>query len=141
MKSDFSTKWKASKQPRKQRKYAYNAPVHIRGKFLTAPVAKNLAEKHLIKRLRVIEGDKVKILLGKFKGKEGKIESVNLSSSKVVISGIEISKKDGSKSRPSFHASNLIITDLNLNDKKRISKKTDKKTDKSTKKDQPKKTE
>jgi len=34
MKKIFSTHWKASKQPRKQRKYRAKAPLHIKRKFL-----------------------------------------------------------------------------------------------------------
>ncbi|HJX05450.1 MAG TPA: 50S ribosomal protein L24 [Candidatus Nanoarchaeia archaeon] len=123
MKKQFSTKWKASKQPRKQRKYRFNAPLHVRAKFLHAPLAKELAKKHGIKRARVIVGDKAKIMIGKFRGKEGKIEAVDLKKGRAVITGIEISKKDGSKSRPKFHASNLLITELSLEDKRRLKKR------------------
>ncbi|MCW1309534.1 MAG: 60S ribosomal protein L26, partial [Candidatus Nanoarchaeia archaeon] len=31
----WSKKWKSSKKPSKQRKYRYNAPLHIRRKFLS----------------------------------------------------------------------------------------------------------
>jgi len=123
MKKLFSTKWKASKQPRKQRKYRHNAPLHIRAKFLHAPIAKELVKKHGINRARVIVGDKAKIMVGKFKGSEGKVEAVDLKKSRVVITGIEVSKKDGSKSRPRFHASNLLITELSLEDKRRFKRR------------------
>ncbi len=120
MNKKFSSAWKGSKQPRKQRKYRYNAPAHIRGKFLNVHLSKELAQKHGIKRIRVRSGDKVKILIGKFKGKESKVDVINLKKSKVMIAGVEVSKKDGSKSRPLIHASNLLITELNLDDKKRL---------------------
>jgi len=123
MKKKFSTKWKRSRQPRKQRKYRHNAPVHIRGKFLNAKLSKELAKKHEIKKLRVRVGDKVKVMRGKFRGKEGKAESVDLGKSRIVITGIEVSKRDGSKSKPPIQASNLIITGLNLDDKRRFKKK------------------
>jgi large subunit ribosomal protein L24 len=130
MNKKFSSAWKGSKQPRKQRKYQYNAPAHIRGKFLNVHLSKELAQKHGIKRIRVRSGDKVKILIGKFKGKESKVDVINLKKSKVMIAGVEVSKKDGSKSRPLIHASNLLITELNLDDKKRLD---------NIKKDMPKK--
>ena len=123
MKKKFSTKWNKSKQPRKQRKYRHNAPLHIRGKFIRAPVSKDLSKKHNVKKVRVKAGDKVKVLRGKFRKKEGKIESIDLKTSRVMVAGIEISKKDGSKSRPLIHASNLVVTDLNIDDKKRLKKK------------------
>jgi large subunit ribosomal protein L24 len=122
MNKKFSSAWKGSKQPRKQRKYRYNAPSHIRGSFLNAHLSKELAKKHGIKRIRVRTGDKVKIMRGKFKGKENKVDMINLKKSKVMIVGVEIAKKDGSKSRPLIHASNLLITELNTDDKKRLEK-------------------
>ncbi len=136
MKKKFSTNWKKSKQPRKQRKYRHNAPLHIRGKFLNIHLSKELAKKHNLRRLRVRVGDKVKVARGKFKKKEGKVELVDLKKSKVVITGIEVSKKDGSKSRPLIQVSNLLITELNLDDKKRL-----KKTSKGRKEELQKKTE
>jgi len=122
MKKSFSIKWKASKQPRKQRKYRHNAPKHIRGSFLNVHLSKELAKKHGIRRIRIRTGDKVKIMRGGFKGKENKVESIDLKKSKATIIGIEISKKDGSKSRPAIAASNLLITELNTEDKTRLSK-------------------
>jgi len=123
MKKLFSTKWKSSKQPRKQRKYLHHAPKHIQSKFLHAPLSKELAKKQGMSKARVIVGDKVKVLVGRFRGKEGKVELVNLKKSKVAISGIEITKKDGSKSRPLIHASNLLIIEVNADDKQRFKKK------------------
>jgi large subunit ribosomal protein L24 len=123
MKKDFSAQWKGSKKPRKQRKYRYNAPLNLRGRFLTAHLSKELAQKQGIRRVRVITGDKVKVMRGKFKAKEGKVEMVDSKKSRVMITGIEISKKDGSKSRPFIHASNLLIIELNLDDKKRLGNK------------------
>jgi len=120
MKTTFTTKWRKSKQPRKQRKYNANAPKHLKGKLLTAKLSKTLIEKHKIKRTRIRKDDKVKVLRGNFKGKEGKVEQVKLKTSRVMITGIEINKKDGSKARPMIHASNLSITELNTNDKKRL---------------------
>ncbi len=45
MKKKFSTSWKASRQIRKQRKYRENAPLHLRNKFMTANLSKELRKK------------------------------------------------------------------------------------------------
>lgn len=127
MNKDFSAKWKASKQPRKQRKYRYNAPLHTRGKFLNATLSKALAEKHGERKERIRVGDKVRVMRGKYKGKEGKVEVLNLRKSTIKMTGVEVSKKDGSKAKVPLHASNLMITDLSLDDKKRMEKKTSEK--------------
>ena len=127
MKKKFSTKWKKSKQPRKQRKYRHNAPIHIKGKFLNVHLSKDLAKKHDRRNTRIKTGDKVKVLRGNFRGKEGKIEMIDIKKSKVVITGIEVSKKEGSKSKPFIPVSNVMIIELNLDDRKRLVKKGDKK--------------
>ena len=122
MKKEFSTHWKASKAPRKQRKYKYNAPMHIQGKFATAMLSASLFQKHKVKRLRVRTGDKVKIMRGKFKGTEGKVEFLNMKKSTAKITGVEVSKKDGSKAKVPIHISNLMITDMEVADKMRLPK-------------------
>jgi large subunit ribosomal protein L24 len=122
----FSTHWKGSRQPRKQRKYRHNAPLHIRRSFMNARLSKELAKKYGIKRTALRVGDKVRIMRGEFKGKESKVELLNLKKSKVMITGVEFTKKDGSKSRPLVHASNLLILELNTDDKRRLQKNKEK---------------
>ncbi len=126
MKSEFSTKWKSSGQRRKQRKYLYNAPRHTRIKFLTAPLSKELLKLHSIKKIPARTGDKVKVMVGQNKGFEGKVERVDMKKSKVYIEKLKMPKKDGSEVSIPIHASNLIITALNLDDKKRLKKKPEK---------------
>ena len=46
MKKDFSKSWKSSRQPRKQRKYVFNAPLHIRHKLVSANLSKELRKKY-----------------------------------------------------------------------------------------------
>ena len=78
MKKKFSTKWKSSKQPRKQRKYRYNAPLHIKQKFIRAIFSKELRAKHQKRNFNLKKGDRVRVLRGQFRKHEGKIERINL---------------------------------------------------------------
>ena len=71
MKKKFSKKWKASGKARKQRKYVANAPLHIKKKFLSANLSKELRKKYG-RSLQIRKGDSVKVMRGKFKGKTGK---------------------------------------------------------------------
>lgn len=119
MKSKFSSSWKRSKQARKQRKYRFNAPLHIKQKFVSAHLSKNLRGKYKKRNLNLRKGDNVKVMRGQFKNKTGKVEEVNLKKTLVYIGGIEVTKKDGTKTRYPLHPSNLMITDLNLDDKMR----------------------
>ena len=112
--------WKASKQPRKQRGYSREAPLHRKSKLLGSHVSKDLKTKYKLRSLRLIKGDKVKVLRGSFKGKTGKIERVDLKKSKAYITGIEFVKRDGSKALYPVRTSNLLITDLNTADKRRL---------------------
>ena len=121
-KVSFSTTWKSSTQPRKQRKYRYNSPLHVKQKLVHTTLSKDLRKKHGVRNTQVKTGDKVKILRGKFKGKEGKVERVSLKYEKVFVTGIENIKKDGNKVMVPLVPSNLMIVDLKLDDKKRKSK-------------------
>ena len=122
MKKEFSSAWKASKKPRKQRKYSANAPIHIKKKFVGVNLSKELRKKYGKRSISVRKGDKVKIKRGKFKGKEEKITNVMLKNSKVTIEGIQVKKQDGSKVNVKLQPSNLQIIELNLEDKKRSKK-------------------
>jgi len=122
MKKKFSTKWKASKQPRKQRKFIANAPLHLKRKMLSSNLSKLLRDKHKIRNIELRKGDKVKIMKGKFKKKQGKIIELKTKLLKVYIEGIQIKKTDGSKVNVPLQASNLQIIELNLDDKKRFKK-------------------
>jgi large subunit ribosomal protein L24 len=120
MRSQFSTYWKRSKQPRKQRKYRYNAPLHIRRKLMSVHLSKELRQKHNKRNVPVIKGDTVKILRGQFKGKTGKVSKVDYQNLRIYVEGVEIIKKDGNKVLFPINPSNLTITTLKLEDKKRI---------------------
>tara|TARA_Y100000310_G_scaffold68466_1_gene63827 strand:- start:7062 stop:7514 length:453 start_codon:yes stop_codon:yes gene_type:complete len=119
MKKEFSKHWKASKQPRKQRKYLANAPLHIRKKFISVNLSKELRKKYEKRNIPVKKGDVVKIMRGKFKKKQGKVIEVKLKTSKIFIEGIQVKKQDGSKVNVRLQASNLQIIELNLEDRKR----------------------
>jgi large subunit ribosomal protein L24 len=119
MKQAFSTKWKSSKRPAKQRKYRYNAPLHISQKFLSAHLSKDLIKRYRTRSVQIVSGDKVKVVRGQFKGRENKVEKADHKNTRVYITGIERAKKDGSKSMIPINPTNLIITELNLDDKNR----------------------
>jgi len=116
----FSKSWISSKKPNKQRKYRFNAPLNIRGSFLNVHLSKELREKYGIRALRARTGDKVRIMRGQFKKQEGKIEEVNVKHLKVYIAKIEHVKRDGSKARYPIEPSNLMLVELNTDDKKRL---------------------
>ena len=120
MKSQFSTSWLSSVQPRKQRKYRYEAPLHVKHKFLSANLSKELRTKHKIRSLPVRVGDEVLVMRGSFAEKKGKIAKVNLKKSKITVDGITRKKIDGSKINVYLDPSKLQIISLKLDDKRRM---------------------
>lgn len=123
MEKEFSKHWKSSKQPRKQRKYLANAPLHIRKKFVSVNLSKELRKSQGRRNIPVKKGDMVKIMKGKFRGKKGKVIEVKLKLSKVFVEGIQVKKQDNSKANIGLQPSNLQIIELNLEDKKRFKRK------------------
>lgn len=120
----WSKHWKASKQPRKQRKYVHNLPIHLKGKLLSSTLSKDLRKKHDTRNIRIRKGDKAKIMRGQHKGKTGTVERIDVGSTRVYISGAERTKRDGSKTMYPIHPSNIMITEL-TQDKRRLPKKTE----------------
>ncbi len=120
MKAQFSNAWIGSRQPRKQRKYLANAPIHIKHKLMSVHLSKELRKKYAKRNFPVRKDDVVKVMRGEYTKKTGKIAEVNMSKMKVLIDGIYKSKKDGTKIKIYFQPSNLVIQELNLEDKKRL---------------------
>ena len=95
----------------------FMAPLHLISKQLGAPLSKELQGKYKRGNARVIEGDTVKVLRGEFKGIEGKVTHVSTQKRGVAIEGIKREKLKGGNVDIYIHASNVMITALNLEDK------------------------
>ena len=87
-------------------------------------LAKPLREKYGRRNITARKGDTVKVMRGQFRGKTGKIDRVTIKATRVYIIGIDRTKKDGTKTTYPFHPSNLLLTELSLEDKKRIKQST-----------------
>ncbi len=108
-----------TKQPRKQRKFLHNAPLHLRSKMMAATLSENLREKYGVRNLPVRVGDKVRVMRGDFKGKEGKVMEIDLKRYRIHIEGVTQKKTDGTEVFYPVHPSNVMIVELNLDDEKR----------------------
>jgi large subunit ribosomal protein L24 len=111
-----------SKQPRKQRKARYNAPAHLRGKFLSAPLSPELRKQYNTRSVRVVKGDTVKVVRGESAGTEGIVEEVDMARYRVVVEGVSIPKADGTEMPRPVDPSNVQITKLDLKDSRRVEK-------------------
>ncbi len=105
-----------SRQPKKQRKALYNAPLHVRQKLVSAPLSPELREKFGVRNLPVKTGDKVLIMRGDFKGHEGKVVKVDLRELRIYVEGVTIKKADGTPVFRPIHPSNVMIVEVDLKD-------------------------
>lgn len=108
-----------SKQPRKQRKFRYQAPLHIRHKLMSVNLSPELREEYERRSLPVRKGDTIKVLRGDFKDHEGKVDGVDLKRYRVLIEGLNVQKPDGNQVYHPVHPSNLMIIEMDLDDEER----------------------
>lgn len=108
-----------SRKPGKQRKAFAKAPLHVRKKFLSAPLSPDLIAKYGVKRLTVRKGDTVRIMRGEWRGHEGKVVSVDYGKIAIHVDGVTVKKADGTPVYYPVHPSNVTIINLNLTDKAR----------------------
>jgi large subunit ribosomal protein L24 len=104
-------------KPRKQRKMLFQAPLHRRYKYFTAPLAPELQKSHGVKSLPVRVGDTVTVTRGDHRGFEGKIARVDRRKYRVFIEGLTREKVDGTTIFVAIHPSKVMVTKLNLDDK------------------------
>jgi len=116
---EWSNKWIASKQPRKQRKYRHKAPLHVRQRFVSAHLSEVLRSRFGKRSLPLRKGDDVKVMRGSDKGFKGKVERIDLKTSKVYVEGLNVKKVDGSEVLKPIEPSNLLITEPKMEDKRR----------------------
>lgn len=108
-----------SKQPRKQRKKVYKAPLHRRQKLLVATLDKKLRKKFNKRSMPLRKGDKVEVLRGSFKGIRSNVRDVDLKRLKVTLEDVKREKVEGTEVHIFLNPSNLKIIDPDMSDKKR----------------------
>jgi len=103
----------------KQMKNYYNSPQHVISKRLSASLSESLREQYNRKTIRVCKNDVVKILRGEYKNLDGKITHVYLDEGMISVDGITREKLAGGTTPVKIHASNVVVTSLDLKDPKR----------------------
>ena len=111
-----------SSQPRKQRKALYDAPLHVRRKQIASHLSEELLLKYNVRSTSVVTGDEVKVMRGGHRGHTGKVVEIRTKDRKVIVEGVTHKKADGTDVALPVNASNLLITRLNLEDKRRRTK-------------------
>ena len=131
-----------SEQPRKQRTQTRNAPLHERQDQVRATLSDDLREEYGQRNVRVNAGDTVEVLRGDDAGTEAEVLAVDLRDTVEVLRGddagaeaevlsvdlrdtvvhvedVTIEKADGEEVPRPLDASNLRVTDLDLEDDRR----------------------
>ena len=111
---------KVGSQPRKQRRFLYRAPLHIRQKMMAAPLSKELRKELGFRSLPVRKGDTVRILRGKFRGHEGKVIKVSLSKMRIYVEGATLKRSDGREVPYPIHPSKVMIIEVDRSDERRF---------------------
>ncbi|MCK4808050.1 MAG: 50S ribosomal protein L24 [Candidatus Aenigmarchaeota archaeon] len=120
MNTEWSSNWKSSKETAKQRKYGYNAPLHVKRKFLSANLSDTLRKKVGKSSVPVRLGDEAVVKRGSFKGSTGEVIKVIIKEGTLHIKGIVRKKTDGTEIQVPLHPSNVQILSMNLDDPKRL---------------------
>ncbi|HIJ00413.1 MAG TPA: 50S ribosomal protein L24 [Candidatus Methanomethylophilaceae archaeon] len=113
-----------SSKARKQRKAYFNAPNHARRRSVASPLSPELKEKYGKRTMPVVVGDTVVVLRGNedVRGIEGKVLEVITKTGRLNVEGVTINQADGTEVSAPVHASNVMITKLELSDEWRKDK-------------------
>jgi len=109
----------ASSKPSKQRKYLYQAPLHIRAKIMSAILSPELRAKYGRRSFPIRSGDKVRIMRGDYAGREGKVIGVDREKYRIHVEGVTRKKADGTEVPIPIHPSKVMIIELDLSDERR----------------------
>src|SRR6056297_2590010 len=105
-----------TEQPRKQRTRTQNAPLHERQNQVRATLSDGLREEYGQRNVRVNAGDTVEVLRGDYAGTEAEVVEVDLRDTVVHVEDVTVEKADGEEVPRPLDASNLKVTDLDLED-------------------------
>lgn len=108
-----------SKQPRKQRKTMYTLPLHRRRKKLSAKLSTEMRKKYGVKSIMVRKGDKVRIVRGSHRKKEGNVTGVRLKNGKITVEKVTMKKADGTEIPVPIDCSNVIVIEVDTSDRRR----------------------
>ena len=107
-------------QPRKQRKFRARAALHLRQKMVAATLSKELRKELGRRSIPVRTGDTVRIMRGRFRGKEGAVARVDLHRLRVFVEGMTVKKANGQEVLVPLDPSNLMVVDVDRSDERRF---------------------
>ncbi|XP_063699677.1 large ribosomal subunit protein uL24 [Culicoides brevitarsis] len=111
-----------SSSSRKSRKRHFEAPSHVRRKFMSAPLSKELRQKYNVRSMPIRRDDEVQVVRGHYKGNQvGKVVQVYRKKFVVYIERIQREKANGTNVYVGIHPSKCLIVKLKMDkDRKKI---------------------
>ncbi|KAI7866826.1 translation protein SH3-like domain-containing protein [Spinellus fusiger] len=98
----------------KSRKAHFSAPSSIRRKIMSAPLSKELKEKHSARSIPVRKDDEVLVVRGTYKGREGKIVQVYRKKWVIHIDRVTREKVNGATTPIGIHPSKVVVTKVKI---------------------------
>jgi large subunit ribosomal protein L24 len=108
-----------TRQPTKQRNRQERAPLHEKQKQVRAPLSSELREEYGQRSVRVNAGDTVEVQRGDFAGESGEVVEVNLRHAEIRVEDVTLETADGEEVPRPLEASNVQVTELDLDDEVR----------------------
>ena len=106
-------------KPGKSRKRRFNAPHHVRRRFLAAPLSPALRAQHGVRAMPVRRDDTVVITKGDRRMTEGRVTRVDVGRGRLFVEGVTRQRMDGSTVQMTVRAENVMIMRLSLDDERR----------------------
>ncbi|KAH9958282.1 translation protein SH3-like domain-containing protein, partial [Russula dissimulans] len=108
-----------SSSRRKSRKDHFSAPSSVRRKIMSSSLSKELRNKYHARSLPVRKDDEVRIVRGKYKGRDGKVTQVYRKKWVIHVDRVQRDKANGSSVPIGIHPSNVVITTIKLDKDRR----------------------
>jgi len=105
-----------SRQPRKQRRAAFEADLFERRRRISLPLSRELRRRYGRRNLPARKGDTVRILSGSYKGQEERIARIDRRSYSITLDKITGKTADQKLKPLPLRPSHLVLTRLNLAD-------------------------
>ncbi|HLD62937.1 MAG TPA: 50S ribosomal protein L24 [Candidatus Norongarragalinales archaeon] len=102
----------ASSQPSKKRKALFNSPLHLKQKLVSVHLGRELRKQTKKRSIAIRKGDKVLVLRGKYKKKEGLVSRVDLGTLKIFVEGITAKTQRGKEFPAGLNPAHLVALQL-----------------------------
>jgi large subunit ribosomal protein L24 len=101
-------------------------PMHSKSKSIVGHLNEKLRKELGRRSIPLRKNDTVKIARGSFKGKAGKITSVNRKGMKIFVEKVIRKKSDGTEFEVAIDPSKVIVLEIDRSDRKRLKNKKEK---------------